>query len=202
MESLRFDGETDEAFRKRAERAAAIAKVLVEACLANECMQRYIADPELPMYTEQSARQSPTVRIEYEQAIAIGGIGETLAATKSKHWGDGPYILPLEPDDEFFADRITYIYRENSIYNRRFEQRRRMKELLGREHRSLVGKAKYRRHTKAMFLDGLTERQANAIRRCLSVEPGDFWRAARGTKFIDLPPREIQMEFDFDGTDG
>lgn len=198
MHSLRFDGETDEAFRKRAERAAVVAKVLVDACLSNDCMQRYIADPALPMYTTESARESPTVRIEYEQAIAIGGIGETLAATKSKHWGDGPSILPLDPQDEFFADRITYMYRENSLYNRRFEQRRRMKELLGREHRSLVEKAKYRRHTKSMFLDGLTERQSNAIRRRLNVEPDEFWRAARGAKFIDLPPREIQLELPFD----
>ena len=28
--------------------------------------------------------------LEYEQAIAIGGIGECLAATASKNWGDGP----------------------------------------------------------------------------------------------------------------
>jgi len=40
--------------------------------------------------------------------------------------------MPLEPDDEFFAYRVTYFYRENSLYNRRFEQRQRLKELLGR----------------------------------------------------------------------
>ncbi len=121
MRSLRFDGETDEAFGQRAERAYRIAQVLVDACLSNHCVQDYIADPALPMYTQEELRLSPIVRIEFEQAIAIGGIGETLRATKSKHWGDGPYMLPLQQDDEFFPDRITYVYRENSLYNRRFE---------------------------------------------------------------------------------
>ena len=51
----------------------------------------------------------------------MGGIGETLAATKSKSWGEGPFILPLKPNDWFYAERITYIYRKNSLYNRRFE---------------------------------------------------------------------------------
>ncbi len=195
--SLRFDGETDAAFRRRAERAATVAKLLIKGCLENECMQRYIADPALPMHTAEAARRSPTVRVEYEQAIAIGGIGETLAATKSKHWGEGPFILPLDPQDEFFADRITYVYRANSLYNRRFEQRKRLKELLGRRYRPLVEAAKYKRHTKKMFLESLTADQANAIRRILGVAPGEFWRACRGTRFLDLPPRQVQLELPF-----
>ena len=39
--------------------------------------------------------------------------------------------MPLQVDDWFFADRITYVYRENSRYNQRFEQRMKMKKLLG-----------------------------------------------------------------------
>ena len=45
---MRIAGESDDAFRDRAERAARIAKVLVEASLANRCVQDYIADPALP----------------------------------------------------------------------------------------------------------------------------------------------------------
>lgn len=93
---------------------------------------------------------------------------------------------------------ILYIYKEGSEYNRRFEQRRRMKELLGRHYRSLVEKAKYHRHTKKMFLESLTEDQTWAVRRILDVEPGTFWRAARGKTFIDFPPRAIQLLLDFD----
>jgi hypothetical protein len=46
-------------------------------------------------------------------------------------------ILPLEPDDPVDARRVLYLYKENSVYNRRFMQRQKMKRLLGREHRSL-----------------------------------------------------------------
>ncbi len=171
--------------------------MLVEGCLANRCMQQFIADPALP-YTEASVSSDPTVRIEYEQAIAIGGIGETLDATKNKHWGAGPWVMPLERDDDFFPDRITYLYRENSLYNRRFEQRRRLKELLGKRHRPLVEHAQNRYITKAIFLRDLTDTQGHAIRRILSIEPGDFWRACKGKLFLSLPPRLLQLEIDFD----
>jgi hypothetical protein len=200
VRTLRIDGETDDAFRDRAKRAVHIAHVLVEACLANRRMREFIADPTMP-YSEASVRSHPTVRIEYEQAIAIGGIGEALDATRHKHWGAGPWVLPLEPDDEFFPDRITYLYRENSLYNRRFEQRRRLKELLGRQHRPLVEHAHNRYITKAIFLRDLTDGQAQMIRRILNVEPGDFWRACKGKLFLSLPPRTVQLEFDFESLD-
>lgn len=192
---LRFDGETDDDFRARAERAANIARVLVDACLANECMQQHIADESLPCITEESARRSPIVRVEFEQAIAIGDIGSTLAATKNKHWGSGPQILPLEPTDCFYARFVTYHYRPNSTYNLRFLQRQRLKELLGRRWRPLVERAK--RFTKTIFLRDLTDAEARAIHRILNMEPGEFWRAARG-RLIELPPRLVQQEFDFD----
>ncbi|MFV0443011.1 MAG: hypothetical protein ACK5Q5_05535, partial [Planctomycetaceae bacterium] len=127
-ESLRFDGETDAEFCDRVRSRAEIARVLVEACLANLCVQASIADPG-SLLTEAAVRTFPVVRIEYEQAIAIGEIGATLAATRSKHWGAGPQVLPLQPDDRFFERHITYIYRENSLYNRRYLQRQRMKQL-------------------------------------------------------------------------
>ncbi len=194
MLSLRFEGESDDEFRARAERALRIAKVLVSACLANRCMLRSIADAALP-YTEESVRGSPAVRVEYEEAIAIGDLGSCLSATRSKRWGDGPWVMPLEPDDEFFPDRVTYIYLANSLYNRRFEQRRRLKELLGKRLRPLVETAK--RRTKALFLDLLTREEADAIRRILNVEPAIFWRACAGRTFLDLPPRLVQRELDF-----
>jgi hypothetical protein len=194
VHSLRFPGETDADFRRRAERAFRVAKVLVDACLANRCMQRYMADPALP-YSPASVRQSPTVRVEYEQAIAIGDIGSCLSATRNKHWGAGPWLMPLEEDDEFDPRRVTYMYRTNSLYNRRFEQRRRLKELLGRRWRPLVETAK--RRTKGIFLEHLTSEQADAIRRVLAIEPGRFWRVCTGREFIELPPRLVQLELDF-----
>lgn len=192
---MRFDGETDSAFRQRAERTLRIAKVLVEACLANECTRAYIADPSLPMYTIESVRRDPIVRVEYEQAIAVGEMGTCLAATKSKRWGEGPSVMPLEPADWYFPDRVTYQYRECSLYNRRYEQRMRMKELLGKRWRKLVGEAKW--HTKKIFLGHLTASEAAAIRRILSIDAGTFWQAAKGTRFLELPKRAEQLELNF-----
>ncbi|NQV28313.1 MAG: hypothetical protein HQ518_28505 [Rhodopirellula sp.] len=164
--------------------------------MANECMQHYLADDGLPFITEESIRRSPVVRVEFEQAIAISDIGSALSATRNKHWGQGPQILPLKPDDWFYAKFVSYQYRTNSLYNIRFEQRMRLKELLGRRWRPLVEQAK--RLTKTIFLRDLTKAQASAIQRILEMEPGEFWRAARGRKLVHLPPRLIQQEFDFD----
>ncbi|HUY90836.1 MAG TPA: hypothetical protein VMV10_19025 [Pirellulales bacterium] len=194
MRTLRFDGETDDEFRNRAERAGQIARLLVEGCLRNRDVRELIADPILP-YTEEPLRRWPIVRIEYEQAFAVGTIGECLDATKHKHWGDGPWILPLEPDDPVSAERILYVYKPESLYNRRFEQRRRLKELLGKKHRPLVGKAM--RMRKKDYLAGLTTDDVRAVRERIKVEPGDLWRAARGKLFLVLPPRIVQLEFDF-----
>jgi hypothetical protein len=186
---MRSPGETDDEFRKRAEHAGLIARFLVAACLENQLVQRLIAGGR---QTTADCIRNPTVRVEFEQAIAIGGIGETLAATKSKHWGDGPWIMPLHRDDQFIPERITYVYRSNSLYNRRFEQRKRLKELLGR-HRPLVEHAKNKYVSKAIFLRDLTNEQATAIRQILDIEPIEFWRACKGKTFVALPKRLVQL---------
>lgn len=193
MRTLRFDGESDDSFRTRAERAGRIARVLIDACLANTAVRELIADPLLP-YTEESVRRHPIVRIEFDQAFAVGCMGECLDATKNKSWGAGPWVMPLQPDDPVAPDRILYIYKENSLYNRRFEQRRRLKELLGKEHRRLVGKAMGRR--KGDFLGEVTEVEARAVRQRLNVSVGDLWRAVRGKLFLTLPPRLVQLELE------
>ncbi len=196
MRSLRFLGESDEDFRRRAERVARIARLLVERCLQNRAVQEMIADPSLA-YTEDFFRRSPVVRVEFEQAFAVGGIGECLDATKNKHWGEGPWIMPLGADDPVAPDRILYVYKANSLYNRRFVQRRRLKELLGRSHRKLVGNAMSVR--KRDFVGELLDDEVRAIRRILHLEPGAFWQAVRGKRFIDLPQRHVQRELQFDG---
>lgn len=197
MRLLRIEGESDEEFLHRAEKAAAYAEILTRACLANRRVRELIADGE---YSEQQMRRSPVVRVEFDEAIAWGGIGETLYATRNKHWGHGPYILPIEPDDVFYTHRITYAYKPESRYNRRFEQRQRMKELLGKSYRSLVERAKYKRHTLGIFEDSLTADERRVIERIFGVTPQVFRQAARGTKFLDLPPRMIQLEL-FDESD-
>lgn len=193
MRSLRFDGESDDAFRARAERAGRIARALVEACLRNKTVREMIAASR--PYSEESLRRHPIVRIEFEQAFAVGCMGECLDATKNKHWGDGPWLMPLQPDDPVSPDRILYVYKPESLYNRRFEQRRRLKELLGREHRRLVGRAMSMR--KRDFLADVSGNETRAVWQRLHVSVGDLWRAVRGKLFLSLPPRLVQRELTF-----
>lgn len=192
MRSLRLPGEGDDAFRARAKRAAEYARVLIDAALANRDIQDLIVCDDFPMYTEQRERQSPTVRVEFEEAIAIGGIGECIAATKSKSWGAGPYIRPLEPEDPVLPIRITYVFRENSVYNRRYHQRMQLKKLLGKRFRPLVEKAKG--YPQNVFLYVLTSQEAYAIRKLLGVEPTQFWRLAKGKFFMDLPEKPAVLD--------
>ena len=185
MNSLRLPGEGDEAFIARAERAAAYARILTDAALANECIQAYIADPQLPTWTEEGERRNPTIRLDYAEAMAIGGLGETIQATRSKHWGSGPNVLPVASDDPVDPMFITYVFKEGSRYNLRFLQRRRLKELLGKKYRPLVEQAKS--FTLRVFLENLTAERAYAIRAILQMEPSEFWRAAKGREIYELP---------------
>lgn len=187
--SLRFENETETEFRDRVIQTAKVASVLVAACFANRQVQEMLQAGEL---TERDLRSCPIVRVDWDQAYGIGRAGEVLSACKNKNWGDGPYILPLEPDDPVGGRFIRYCYKPESLYNMRFEQRNRLKELLGKQYRKLVGTAKY--WTKTIFMRDLKPDEANAIRRRIHVEPGIFWRAAKGKVFLDLPKRERQRE--------
>lgn len=194
--TIQLPAETQQQLRTRIERTAQIAKLLVSACLDNHDVRRLIADPD-ELQTEEALIGDPIVRIDYEEAFAISSIGEGLAMTEGKHWGRGPQILPLEPDDPVNGRHILYTFKPNSRYNRRFEQRQRMKEMLGSEYRRLVERAKYGRHSLKVFLANLREDEALAIRRVFEVEPNVFRRAARGKLFLDLPVADEQTYFDF-----
>jgi hypothetical protein len=153
-----------------------------------------IADPS-SLCTEETVRKSPPVRVEYEQAVVIGDIGSCLSSVRGKNWGEGPWIAPLERDDPVHPQRVLYLYRANSVYNRRFVQRQELKRLLGREHRPLVTKAN--RKTQRDFIAELSEAQVRAIRRRFRIGPKEFWRAVRGRAFLELPAREQQRELEF-----
>ena len=48
---LRLTDESDASFLARAEQAAKIARLLIDACLQNECVRILIDEPEFPFYT-------------------------------------------------------------------------------------------------------------------------------------------------------
>ena len=88
----------------------------------------------------------------------------------------------------------------SSPYNRRVEQPHALKRILGRQHGPLVTLAA--RSTKKDFLAALNELGAHVIKRRLRLEPGQFWRAAKGRDFLDLPKPPVQLLlFDDDADD-
>ena len=94
-------------------------------------------------------------------------------------------LCHLKPDDLLHERRLTYLFRENSIYNCRFQQRKKLKELLGKKQRKLVTFALRSNHTE--FVDELTAEQAYLLRKGLGLTPTEFWRASKGEEFYELP---------------
>ncbi len=173
-------------------RLAQIAQILIDAALANRDIQAHLADLRPPLlWTIERVRRNPPCRIEWEHAVVIGGIGESLAAARHKHWGDFIGVFPLQPNDPVHWCRILFIYRASSPYNRRVEQRHALKRILGRKYRSLVTKAA--RSTKKDFLSRLSEAGEFKIRRRLHLDPGQFWRAAKGRDFLEIPEPPVQL---------
>lgn len=165
-------------------RIGRIARVLVDAALANEHIQEYIADPTEPrLWSTESVTRNPTVHLEWEHASVFAGLGDGLAAAKHKNFGEFLGVRPLQPDDPVHWSRVLFRYKSTSPYNRRIEQRRAMKRILGRKARKLVGQANG--ETKTRFLATLRPEDAETIRRRLRVDPGRFWRASNGREFLD-----------------
>lgn len=173
---------------------------LVQAALANKDIQAYLADPRWSgVWTVEGITRHPTVRVVFEHAEVIGGSGESLAAARHKNFGRFLGIQPLRPDDPVHPCRILFVYKATNAFSRRVEQRRALKRILGRQHRALVTKAS--RSTKRDFLKlDLTSDGVKAIARRLRLDPGRFWRVAKGREFLDLPspPRQLLLFEDLD----
>jgi hypothetical protein len=167
---------------------------LATAALANLDIQSFLADPKLGrIWTEEAIRRTPTCRNEWEYVTVIATTGEARSAAKNKNWGKFLGVFPLATNDPVHAYRIVYIYKPTSPYNRRVEQRKHLKRILGKKHRPLVTKAS--RSTKRDFLRTLTLDDTRVIKLRLGLDPGRFWRAAKGREFIDLPtpPRQLTL---------
>lgn len=166
--------------------------MLIDAALANHDIQAHLVDPLPPrLWTNEGIRRNPTCRVEWEHAVVIGGIGESLAAARHKSWGPFIGVLPLKPDDPVQWCRILYLCKASSPYNRRVEQRHALKWILGRQHRPLVALAT--RSTKRNFPASLSELGGFVIQRRLGLKPVQFWRAAKGLDSLDLPKPPVQL---------
>lgn len=167
---------------------------LAEAALQNLDIRAYLADPKLGrVWTEEAIRRCPTCRNEWEYVTVIATTGEARSAAKNKRWGTFLGVFPLARDDPVHPYRILYVYKPSCPYNRRVEQRKALKRRLRKAYRSLVTRAC--RSTKADFLKSLTADQVHVIQFRLNLEPGRFWRVAKGREFIDIPspPRQLTL---------
>lgn len=167
---------------------------LATAALANLDIQSFLADPKLGrIWTEETISRTPTCRNEWKHVTVIATTGEARSAAKHKNWDLFLGISPLAPDDPVHPYRILYVYKATSPYNRRVEQRKALKRILGKKHRPLVTRAS--RSAKRDFLRTLTTPDARVIRLRLGLDPGRFWRAARGREFLQLPapPRQLTL---------
>lgn len=185
-----------------AERMARIAAALTEAALKNVWVREYIdhPDPDWPGgWTEERVRNNPPVRVEFDHATVVGGVGESLSAARlrkagetagavsSWRWkpsfGELIGVLPLEEETPVGEFNILYIYKGSSPYNRRVEQRKYLKKRLGTGHRQAVTEAMY--WSKRDFLAKLAPHVAARIQARLKLDPGRFWRVARGKEFVE-----------------
>lgn len=167
---------------------------LAAAALANLDIRSFLADAKLGrIWTEEAVRRTPTCRNEWDCVTVIATTGEAKSAARHKNWGRFLGIFPLAPNDPVHPYRIVYVYKATSPYNRRVEQRKALKRILGRKHRPLVTKAS--RSTKRAFLRTLTPADTRVIKLRLGLDPTHFWRAAKGKEFINLPtpPRQLTL---------
>jgi hypothetical protein len=168
----------------------------VQACLANEAVSSYLANG-LTGWSEATLRTNPIIRVEFGHAFVLGRLGESLSAARSKTWGEFLSIQPLDPRDPIYPLRVVYAFKETAPYQKRFEQRGRLRRMLGKQYAPLVLRAL--RSTKGEFTRGLTEDEAARIRARTGLGPGRFWRAAKGREFLNWPepPRQLTL-FDID----
>jgi hypothetical protein len=168
----------------------------VAACLINEHVSGHLADRR-PGWSRTSLEASPIVRVEFQHAFVLGRLGESLCAARHKAWGDFLGVRPLEARDPVHPSRLAYAFEATAPYQRRFEQRRRLRRMLGKEYSHLVPRAMGAK--KAEFLAGLSEHEAARVRARTDLGPGRFWRVVKGREFIAWPKSLRQLTlFDVD----
>jgi hypothetical protein len=170
----------------------------VEACLENECVKSYLADGRTG-WCRESLQVGPVVRVEFEHALVLGQLSESFSIARQKAWGEFLGVRPLDPRDPIDPVRVVFVFKDSATYQKRFEQRVRLRRKLGKDYAPLVLRAL--RSGKGEFLAGLTEDESARIRARTELEPGRFWRAAKGREFITWPEPLRQLTlFDHDET--
>lgn len=154
----------------------------VEAALRNAAILEFQKEPKIrDLWTEETIRQSPPLRVEFEHAVVFGRVNEGGDIAKNKNWGPLVALKPLRPDDRLYPSNVSYILKPTSKQRMRWEFRDTFRNILG-NNRSLVSEAL--RSNKKWFLGHLDPTDTRIIRDRLDIEPGEFWRMVRyGERF-------------------
>ncbi len=164
----------------------------VATCLDNEYVSGYLTNRR-PGWSRTSLEASPIVWVEFQHAVVLGRLGESLCAARHKAWGEFLGVRPLETRDPVHPSRVAYAFKATAPYQRRFEQRRRLRRMLGKEYSKLVPRAMGAK--KAEFLAALSEHEAVRVRARTGLGPGRFWRVVKGREFVAWPesPRQLTL---------
>lgn len=159
-------------------RSPSLRQLLLNAANKNLSIQEHRADPKwCSLWREETIRESPPMRVEYEHAIVFGTIAEAISMRRGKKaWGKFLKIEPLRPDDTLHPFRITYQLKASNKVRQRWEFRDTLKNVLRRDRR-LVTLAM--RLNRKEFLERLTPEEMRIIRQKLDLEPAIFWRTVR-----------------------
>ena len=151
---------------------------LLDAANKNASIQEYRAHPQWgSLWREETIRDSPPMRVEFEHAVVLGTIAEAISMRRRKKaWGQFLKIEPLGPDDVLHPTRIVYQLKATNKMRQRWEFRDTFRNVLGRDRR-LVTLAMRLKHSE--FLKRLTSGDGRILRQKLDLEPALFWRMVR-----------------------
>ncbi len=152
------------------------------AAARNIAIQQFQSDPRFrSLWTDETIRTNPPLRVEFEYATFFGSVGEAGDIAKNKSWGALIGLEPLRVDDRLYPQNVSYILKATSKQRMRWEWRDSFRAILGTK-RGLVSAAL--RKTKKGFLKEMSDGDEKVIRDRLDLTPGDFWRMVRyGDRF-------------------
>ncbi|MDD5356583.1 MAG: hypothetical protein PHS53_00330 [Candidatus Pacebacteria bacterium] len=178
--------------RSAIENTVALARKCIAAAFSNADVQRAI---ERRLMTVTEIYRHTPIALEFEHAASVSDLGTCVSCSGTKNsFGRCIGLSPLDVETPCDHERILYLYRRTSPYNRRVEQRAYLKEKL-KKHRTLVALAM--RNSKSEFIrdHGAT---AEIIERTFRMPLGQFWRVARGKEFIEFPNWPVQLLLPFE----
>lgn len=174
------------------ERAIAFARKCIAAAFANIDVQRAI---ERKVTTATEIYQHTPIALEFEHAVSIADIGTCVSCSGTKaSFGQCIGISPLDAEMPCDHERVLYLYRCSSPYNRRIEQRLYLKGKL-KSNRKLVALAMRKSKTEFVRDQGFA---SQIIQHTFELPLGRFWRVVRGKEFIEFPKQPAQLLLPFE----